>query len=822
MVEPGDRIEGPATSGPAGTLTSRLRGWRRRLSPRAERILGIVLSVLLLVFTLLWSRCGIRGCPDVDELRGYMPDEASVILDLEGEEVGKLFQVNRTIIPLDSLPEHVPQAFVVAEDRRFWDHGGVDWRRVPGALFANVQAGGIAQGFSTITMQLARNLFPDVLPAEQQTMWRKLGEMRVARDIEKEYSKEEILEMYVNQVYFGGGAWGIEAASQEYFGKSAVDLDVGEAALLAAILPAPSRLNPRNDEEAARDRQELVLHRMAEEGIISEEEAEAEIEEELDLARGSDRLDVLAPYFVEAVRQELEDVFGRELYTEGFRIYTTLDVDVQRAAEEELARQLRAVEGGAYGAFRHATYASAQNDTSGEAPAYLQGAVVVMDAREGGVLALVGGRDFTDSKYNRALQARRQPGSAFKPFVYATAIERGYPPTMILEDRPIRMTLSGGRVWSPGNYGDSYAGQLTMRDALVQSKNVATVMLAQQVGVGSVLRTAHSMGIESELPNVPAVVLGAGEVTLLEMVGAYAAFATLGDRPTPHFVERIEDRDGNVVWTRETRVQRVIDPAVAFIITDILRDVVDRGTATAVRGAGYRGVAAGKTGTTNDNSDVWFMGFTPEAVGGIWIGFDEPTPIVRGATGGSIAAPVWARVMRHLRGGGEWTPPPGVERRQVDSYGNIIASNCPVIGQVREEWFLEGSAPLGRCQLPSTAMWDTMYGYPYDSLGAASDDPTWLQRLRQRLFGRDSADTNDDRPRIRPGRPEDTIPMYEPGVPDPSRRPTPTRPEPLPTQPQPQQPVQPQQPQPVEPPAPPPSGGNEDDDDDDEPIGTVE
>ena len=821
MPESGDTPRSPASGGPAASRSAPSQpgprpGGRWRLSPRAERILGIVLSVLLLIFTVLWSRCGIRGCPDVDELRGYMPDEASIILDREGEEVGKLFQVNRTIIPLDSLPEHVPQAFVVAEDRRFWDHGGVDWRRVPGAMFANVQAGGIAQGFSTITMQLARNLFPDKLPAEQQTMWRKLGEMRVARDIEKEYSKEEILEMYVNQVYFGGGAWGIEAASQEYFGKSATELDVGEAALLAAILPAPSRLNPRNDEDAARERQALVLRSMAEEGVISQEEAEAEIEEELELARGSDRLDALAPYFIESVRQELEEVFGRELYTEGFRIFTTLDIDVQRAAEQELERQLRAVENGAYGAFRHTSYGAAQSDTSGEAPPYLQGAVVVMDAREGGILALVGGRDFTDSKYNRALQARRQPGSAFKPFVYATAIERGYPPTMILEDRPIRMTLSGGRIWSPGNYGDSYAGQLTMRDALVQSKNVATVLLAQQVGVTSVLRTAQEMGIQSELPNVPAVVLGAGEVTLLEMVGAYAAFATLGDRPTPHFVERIEDRDGNVVWSRETRVQRVIDPAVAFIVTDMLRDVVDRGTATAVRGAGYRGVAAGKTGTTNDNSDVWFMGFTPQAVAGVWVGFDEPAPIVRGATGGSIAAPVWARVMRNLRGGGEWTPPPGVERRQVDSYGNIVASNCPVVGAVREEWFIDGSAPLGRCQMPSAAMWDTMYGYPSDTLGAyAGDDPTWLQRLRQRLFGEgDTARAPDDRARIRPGRPEDTVPMYDPGVPDPTRRPVPTRPQPA-------QPIpsQPEQPVPAQPDR---SSDEPEDDGGDEPIGTAE
>jgi len=543
--------------------------------------------------------------------------------------------------------------------------------------------------------------------------------------------------------------------------------------MLAAILPAPSRLNPRSNEEAARERQALVLRRMAEEEYITEEEAEAAIDADLELARGTDSRDALAPYFIEAVRREVEEVFGRELYTEGFRIFTTLDIEVQRAAEQELERQLRSVENGAYGAFRHETYSAGSGEGGGEGSRYLQGAVVVMDAEQGGILALVGGRDFTDSKYNRAIQAARQPGSAFKPFVYAAALERGYPPTLMLEDRPIRMTLSGGRVWEPGNYGDSYAGQLTMRDALVHSKNVATVQLAQQVGVGSILRTAQTMGIQSELPHVPAVVLGAGEVTLLEMVGAYAAFATLGDRPAPHFVERIENRDGEVIWTREPRVQRVIDPAVAFIMTDMMQDVVDRGTATAVRGAGYRGVAAGKTGTTNDNSDVWFIGFTPNAVAGIWVGFDDPKPIVRGATGGSIAAPVWARVMRHLRSGRGWTPPPGVERRQVDAFGNIVASNCPVIGALREEWFLEGTAPLGRCQLPPDAMWDTMGGYmPYDTLGGYDD--SWLQRLRRRLFGNEGRDTlapRDDRGRIRPGRAEDTVPMYEvPAVPDPGRR----------------------------------------------------
>jgi len=774
---------------------------------RLLSILGIVLSLGLLAFTVLWARCGLRGCPDVDELRGYIPEEASVILDREGEEIGKLFQVNRTIVQLDSLPEFVPDAFVAAEDRRFWDHGGIDWRRIPGAALANVKAGGVAEGFSTITMQLARNLFPDKLPAAQQTIWRKLGEMRVARSIERRYEKEEILQMYLNQVYFGSGAWGIEAAANEYFGTSAASLSLAQAALLAAVLPAPSRLNPRSNMEAAVERQQLVLDRMVAEGFIDQARADEAAEEEIDLARSTGGSDANAPYFVEAVRQELEDVFGTQLYTEGFRIHTTLDVDVQERAERELVRQLNAIEAGRYGSFRGDPY-DGDADADGT---ILQGAVVVMNAETGGVLALVGGRDFELSKYNRALQAERQPGSAFKPFVYATAIARGYPPTTRIEDTPLRRTLSGGRVWEPRNYGDSYAGQVTMREALYQSRNVSTVRLAEQVGLEGILRTARVMGISGDLPEVPSVVLGAGEVTLIDMVSAYAAFATLGQRPEPFFVARIEDRNGRVVWSQEPRLHRVIEPSVAFVVTDILRDVVDRGTATAVRGAGFRAPAAGKTGTTNEAADAWFIGFTPSTVAGVWIGFDEPQTIVPRASGGTLAAPVWARVMIGVQDrGGSWTPPPGVEQRQVDELGNVVASNCPTFGGVREEWFLTGTAPMGDCRYPGGMGWDSMYA-GWDSMPPLDEEQDgWLERMRRRLFGDDEQDRagdRDERPRIRPGRPEDTIPLYRQPAPRPD---TPARPapdiqpdddEPAPTpQPQPEQPEQPEPaPQPAEP-----------------------
>lgn len=752
-----------------GTAGGGKRSLRSRLTPgeRAQAVIGVVLSLGLLAFAVLWARCGIRGCPDVAQLRGYIPEEASVVLDRDGEEIGKLFQVNRVVVPIDSLPEHVPAAFVAAEDRRFWEHGGVDWQRVPGAALANVTAGGIEEGFSTITMQLARNLFPEKLPAEQQTVWRKLGEMRVANAIEDAYSKSQILQMYLNQVYFGNGAWGIEAAAQEYFGVPASELSVAQAALLASILPAPSRLNPRADPDAAIERRNRVIELMLEQERISAEEAESAREEELELAQGRAQSDVMAPYFLEAVRQELEDVFGNQLYTGGFRIHTTLDLDVQQSAKTELNQQLEAIESGRYGAYRHARYDPDAGPAGGETD-YLQGAVVVMEAQTGAILALVGGRDFDQSKFNRALQARRQPGSAFKPFVYATALARGHPPSMILEDTPLRRVLSDGRVWSPGNYGGSYSGRITMREALVNSKNVATVRLSDQVGLDAILRTARIMGLEGDLPAYPSVVLGAGEVTLMDMVQAYSGFANLGERVEPYSVSRIEGRNGQTVWTRQPRARRVIDPAVAFLVTDMLQDVIDRGTGTAVRAAGFRGSAAGKTGTTNEATDVWFMGYTPSIVAGVWIGFDEPQTIVSGATGGSLAAPVWGRIMRDVpTRGGDWAPPPGVERRTVDEYGNVLAANCPTFGDTREEWFLTGTAPMSDCRMPRGMAWDTLGGwdsiYGWDSIPEdARDEEGWLDRLRGRIFGDDEDEVRErEDGEIRPGRPEDTIPLYE-------------------------------------------------------------
>lgn len=707
---------------------------------RAGRALAWALPPLVLVVMVswvLWQNCGLAGCPDVELLRGYVPEEASVVVDREGRELAKLYRVRRTVVPLDSLPPYVPAAVVAVEDRRFWEHGGVDWQRVVGAALVNLRAGRFQQGFSTITMQLARNLFPDRLPAHERTISRKLAEMRVAFEIEAKYDKKEILELYLNQIYFGNGAWGIDAAAGEYFGKRASELTLAEAALLAGIVRAPSRLNPRVNPDYAVGMRNVVLRRMVEQGLVSVVEAEAASREELKLAR--DRVDVVEPaaYFVEQVRRQVEARLGEAVYTGGLRIRTTLDLRVQEVAEEELSRQLRAIESGELGRYTRPVYAGPREDEEpGPYSPYLQGAVVVLDARRGDVLAWVGGRDFRDSKFDRVVQAKRQTGSAFKPFVYAAALAAGYPPTTILDDVPMRMELAGGQVWAPQNFGGSYAGRITMRQALVQSRNVATVRLAQRVGLEAVLDLAGRLGLNG-LPAVPSVVIGSGAVTLLDLTAAYAAFGRGGRRPVPRLILSVKDRRGRELWPRAPEPKRVLDPGVAFVVTDLMRDVVDRGTATSIRRVGYWGPAAGKTGTTNDATDVWFVGVTPELAAGVWVGFDRPRTVVPGATGGEVAAPIWGRIMRRIAPADApgWSRPPGVEVREVDEWGNVVAPGCYVVGPTRPEYFLAGTAPPARCGGGYARGWGGRSPGDTVDLPGTPQEEAFHRRVWRRFFG---------------------------------------------------------------------------------------
>jgi penicillin-binding protein 1A len=725
----------------------------------AQILLGLTTLVLVVgLVSISWvyyAPCWMGGCAPVGELSDFQA-EGSQLLDIKEQPIGTLASVNRRVVPLDSMPKYLPEAFVAVEDRRFYQHGGLDLRRVFGAFLSNVKAGGVAEGGSTITMQLARNLFPDWLPYTDRGMRRKIMEARVARQIERQFPKDKILELYINHIYLGNGAYGVEAASQAYFGKPAAKLTLAEAATLGGLPKAPSDLDPTENPEGATTRRNLVLGEMVRAGYVTQQEADAAKQEPLKLAeeeKGPNR----APgsYFVERVRREMQEMAGNQFYTAGLKIYTTLDSDAQRAAEEELARQLNAVESGSFGSFHHPTYAATRGKggKSGKT-AYLQGAVVMLDAHNGEIRALVGGRDFEDSKYNRAIQAQRQPGSAFKPFVYLSALQVYGSPAQIVQDAPVKMVLSDGRTWEPKNYTPNYAGPMTLRTALTLSKNTVTVRVSQDVGMDAVIQNAHQLGITTTIPNVPATALGAAEVRPIELVQSYAAFGNGGNRVDPHFIRKIVDRHGTVVWEARQGEERVIDPGAAFVLTTMLEDVVDRGTGTAVRAVGFTGPAAGKTGTTNSATDVWFVGYTPDLVTGIWMGFDEPQTIVRGASGGTLVAPAWGRLMKRVYAGrpmpAKWAAPSGITTAQVDATtGMAVSPTCPAHGPIYEEYFLHGP-PAQTCAvqeqftyapLPGDSAWtdqewalDPAYSDTLTS-GAVAPGVSWpeLEALRRRI-----------------------------------------------------------------------------------------
>ncbi len=652
-MDPNVRTTGPAAAGAVGSRRRPFLSALRRLKSR--RMLAVLFITTGLTW-LLWARCGIRGCPPVERLVSYQPGGAPVILDRGGKPFARLTPVPRQVVRIDSLPAHVPAAFVAVEDRRFYRHAGIDWIRVVGAALANVRAGRTVQGSSTITMQLARNVFPDRIRSQERTLRRKLLEARVARRIEKRFTKDEILELYLNHIYFGNGAYGVEAASRHYFGRSASALSVEQAALLAALPKAPSHYDPRRRSERARARRDLVLTAMARTGTLTAEAAEQAKNRPVRVARPSDARRVgtpNAPYFVQAVRAELEERFGEDLWTRSLVIHTGLDPAVQRAFEEVIEAQLRRVEAGQFGRFsgpRRAGFDAADGD-----PAYLQAAAAAVDPVSGEVRALVGGRDWVHSRFDRAQDARRQVGSAFKPFVFATALSEGWSAWDWLEDSPYRRVSRGSADWEPSNFDGRFAGPVTVREALILSRNVPTVRLAEAVGTSDVARVARAAGLRGDIPESPVIALGVTESSPLELATAYAIFANGGASVTARLVTRVEDRDGRVLHeARPESSTRVLDPRIAERMTHLLRDAVDQGTGRAVRTSGYRGPAAGKTGTTNDGADAWFVGYTPTLVASVWVGFDRPRPIAARVSGGTVAAEIWGRALRQVGAGGGW------------------------------------------------------------------------------------------------------------------------------------------------------------------------
>ncbi|HYB99431.1 MAG TPA: PBP1A family penicillin-binding protein [Candidatus Limnocylindrales bacterium] len=640
----------------------------------------------------------------MERLASYQPGGAPVLLDRSGEPFADFAPPERTMVALADLPRHVAEAFLAIEDQRFFDHGGLDWRRVGGAALANVREGGIDQGFSTITMQLARSVFPERLPVERRTLRRKLLEIRVASDIERKYSKHEILELYLNHIYLGNAVHGVGNAARHYFGIEASELTLPQAATLAALARAPGYYDPRRRPDEARRRRNLVLTLMERQQRISPVEAEAARRHALHVTRrGRERSTEagLAPYAVEQIRHTLEAELGDQLYARPLRIFTTIDSRMQRAAEEELRNQLRSIEKGSYGKFEGPHYKASQRMADGQTP-YLQGAIVVMNAHDGDILAWVGGRDFAQSRFDRAALARRQAGSAFKPFVYAAALERGYALSQPLEDAPLSMDMPDGSIWQPHNISKTSEGFLPLRDALVHSNNLATVRLAQTVGLEDVAMLARRAGIDVEA-ELPSIALGAVNVSPLDLTVAYTTFAAAGKRVRPRMIDRVETADGEIIWYSQVKRRDVIGEETAFLVNHVLSEAVQRGTGREALPKSVDIPVAGKTGTTNDVTDAWFIGYTPELVGGIWVGFDQPRPIVSDATAARLAAPVWARFAERVYAGrrspGAWERPHNVREYQVDvSTGLVLRKGCDVKArQTRRELFLSGREPASFC-----------------------------------------------------------------------------------------------------------------------------
>ena len=713
-------------------LSNRIHILRQRLrTPSAEparvwmkrdwwklSLLGVAL-VGVVVLNVWLLTCGFYGCPSRAEIRAYRPTEGGRIYDQNGDKIGNLAIVRRINVPIDKVPKHVLQAYIATEDKRFFDHNGIDWIGVGRSVIRNVSAMGVREGFSTITMQVARNSFL-THRYNGRSLRRKFLELRLARLIEGELSKTQILEHYLNVIYLGNGVYGVEAASRDLFGKGVDKVSLSEAALLAALPKAPTSYAPREHPQRARTRRNLVLDLMHEQGFINDANRQRSSATPLRIASTEWRPSQYDQYgAIDAIRAFVDSVLPDALKEGDVVIHTTIDARAQAAADKAIAN--------------HAVQIQNQGWGRGQR---LQGALVAIDPQSGDVRALVGGRKARRGGFVRATNAKRQPGSAFKPFVYAAALAAGLSPGSLVDDEPVEVMI-GNTSWIPANYDDNYAGRTTLRRALMLSANAATVRVSRVVREENVIAAARRNGITSELKPHPSLALGALEVTPLELVTAYAPFTNGGFRVYPRLVTRIEAPDGKVLWSQEVARAPAMDPRDAYMLTSMLRGAVDFGTGKVIRDYGITGPVAGKTGTTNNGADVWFIGYTPTLVAGVWFGYDTPTQIADRAAGGRFAAPAWADFYRTgwRERGTDWTIPDGMVSAIIDPESGELATEwCP---RKTREWFKINNN--GQSTAPQTPC--TLHTYPEPEIIAddgaiyrgGAPDADWLDQLGKRL-----------------------------------------------------------------------------------------
>jgi len=594
---------------------------------------GLLSMGLMVAAGAVWLQAvTLRDLPDVQAVLDYKPPQATRVLDRTGTEIDVLYVERRFWVPLPALPRHVLDAFVAAEDQTFWEHRGVDPQGIARAALANLDAGEVVQGGSTITQQLVKKL----LIGSERSLRRKIREAALAYRLERRATKEQLLELYLNYVFLGGGNHGVEAASRDYFGQSARTIDAGQAALLAGLVRAPSRYAPRTAPDDAMERRETVLRQMRASGSLTEAELDAALATPL-LGPPNQAVATGGVSYITSARQRVLEVFGDAAPQAGLTVRTALDPAIQAIAEDAVLLAIGELE-----ARREARSArrGAQKDR-GQA----QGAAVVLHNATGEVLALVGGREMALADFSRAVQARRQPGSAFKPFVYATALQAGWSGGDLVDTSPLALKV-GGRWWRPRDHVS--AGPIPLRRALALSSNTAAVRLGLELTPEAVAATAQAMGITSPLRPDKALPLGVSEVSPLDMAVGYATVARLGSHVRPRILLDATGPDGAAVPLPEATPTQVLDPGVAYELLDMMRGVVERGTGKAVRAEGRD--RAGKTGTTNDAVDTWFVGSTPEHTVAVWIGLDAHDPLGRGEAGGRTAAPGWKAIVDALQG----------------------------------------------------------------------------------------------------------------------------------------------------------------------------
>ncbi len=567
--------------------------------------------------------------PRLTSVEDYTPKTVTQVFSENGDVIAEFFVEKRYLIPIEEMPATLVRAFISSEDARFFEHQGIDLLSILRALIKNIESMDIIQGGSTITQQITKSL----LLSPEKSYSRKIKEAILARRIENSLSKRDILTIYLNQIYLGHRSYGVEAAALTYFGKHASELNLAESAVLAGLPKAPSAYSPIRHPLKAKKRQRYVLQRMVQRGYITKDEAKEASDMPLNITPPENKNIKVAPYFTEHLRQYLENIYGTDsLYGEGLKVYTPLNLFMQKSAQRAVESGLKDFE---------------SREGCQEGGTRVQGALVAMEPKTGHIKALVGGVNFLENQFNRAIQARRQLGSAFKPIVYAAALDKGYATTTIIIDSPLIFKIKSDKeFWEPRNYDLEFKGPITLRKALSYSRNIITIKILQDIGIDYTINYARQLGINAPLSRDLSLALGSSGVSLLEITRAYSAFVNQGFKVEPIFITKITDRNGNVLEENKPRLAQAISPQTSYIMTSLLKSVVEEGTGRKVK-ALHR-PCAGKTGTTNDVRDAWFIGFTPDIIAGTWVGFDNEKPLGKHETGAVAASPIWLSFMQEV------------------------------------------------------------------------------------------------------------------------------------------------------------------------------